>query len=163
MQSFFCHRCHVQNCDLDNSTVQAIAGINQPDWISYAIPVQKSSSNFLAERGTYDSCSMYKIKLEENGCTPDAFDNNDTIACDRFVYDNTYFDENLTTKFDLVCEMEYKAQLLGSVLVLGILIGSIFGGRLGDRFGRKLTMCVAAALIIPLTAASGFAPNYGGE
>ncbi len=95
-------------------------------------------------------------------CDEDAFENK-TVACERYVYDDTYFEENLTTKFDLVCDMEYKAQLLGSVLVLGILIGSIFGGRLGDRFGRKFTMGIAAACIIPLTAASGFAPNYGGQ
>lgn len=39
--------------------------------------------------------------------------------------------------------------------------GSIVGGRLGDKFGRRNTMLVASFVIAPVTLASGFVPTYG--
>ena len=46
---------------------------------------------------------------------------------------------------------------------LGILIGSVVGGTLGDKFGRKLIMMLAAFITCPIMLGSGFIPNYGGE
>ena len=45
--------------------------------------------------------------------------------------------------------------------MLGLLIGSIVGGRLGDKFGRKNTMLVASFIMVPATLGSGFVPSYG--
>jgi MFS family permease len=96
-------------------------------------------------------------------CSKEAFDKDTIVECETFVYDNSYFDETLATKFNLVCNDEYKANLLGSVLMVGLLAGSIVGGRLGDLFGRKLTMSIAAGLIIPVTLGAGYVPSYGGK
>ena len=50
------HRCYIEQCDSDNNhTIQ----INT-EWLSYAIPNQESSSNFLAELQSYDSCTRYQ-------------------------------------------------------------------------------------------------------
>ena len=34
-------------------------------------------------------------------------------------------------------------------MMLGLLFGSLIGGRLSDKFGRKLTMLVSMVVIIP--------------
>ena len=149
------HRCYVKNCDLTNDTVLT-------DWLSFAIPKDESSSVFLAEMRSYDSCS--KFKSIGNECSKEAFDN-ETIEepCEAYIFDTFYFEETLATKFGLVCDEEFKVQLLNSVLMIGLLIGSIVGGRLGDKFGRKTSMFFAGLFIVPVTIASGFSPSYGGK
>ena len=53
---------------------------------------------------------------------------------------------------------KYSKYLL---FITGLLIGSVVGGRLGDKFGRKSTMLVASFIIVPVTFASAFVPSYG--
>ena len=92
------------------------------DWLQFAIPKRESSNKFLSTENVYDSCSMYarKSPLTTNKvCDKDTFDSNEILPCTRYVYDNSYFDETLATKFDLVCNDEYKAQLLHVIMMLG--------------------------------------------
>lgn len=50
--------------------------------------------------------------------------------------------------------------LVFSVGLLGLLVGSIFFGRLGDSFGRKRMITNGTLLFGVLTVATGFASNY---
>ena len=106
---------------------------------------------------------MYARNTANADCNADSFDSKKIIPCNRYVYDQYYFDETLATKFDLICDNEYKSQLLHVIMMLGILIGSVVGGTLGDKFGRKLVMMVAAFIMCPVILGSGFIPNYGGK
>lgn len=45
-------------------------------------------------------------------------------------------------------------------MMVGLMTGSLLGGRLSDRFGRKKTMFISLALNIPSVVISGFTPNY---
>ena len=45
-------------------------------------------------------------------------------------------------------------------MMLGLLVGSFIGGRLGDAFGRKPVMFGALAVLVPSVAAGGIYPNY---
>ena len=111
------HRCYVEYCDTTNKTIE-------PTWISWAIPTQESqsSSNFLGQNRAYDSCHMYDRKLGNVECLDTSFSSN-ASDCIHYIYDDYYFDETLATKYDLVCDFEYKTQLLYSLLMLGLLIG----------------------------------------
>ena len=84
------------------------------------------------------------------------------MACANYIYDNTYFDETLITKFDLVCDNEYKKSLLGTLLIIGLLFGSLIGGFIGDRFGRKKANFLAVAVIIPIIIGAGHVQTYEG-
>ena len=168
------HRCYVDFCDTSNHTVAT-------DWIPFAIPKRESTDKFLStgkncnvifvtyfatlnfSGNYYDSCSMYARNTANADCNADSFDSKKIIPCKRYVYDQYYFDETLATKFDLICDNEYKSQLLHVIMMLGILIGSVVGGTLGDKFGRKLVMMVAAFIMCPVILGSGFIPNYGGK
>ena len=68
---------------------------------------------------------------------------------------NTYFDETVVTKFDLICDNEYKKSFLGTVLIMGLLFGSLLGGFIGDKFGRKTANFLALAAIVPFTIGAG--------
>ena len=100
---------------------------------------------------------------EENFCQPQYFDRNSTIPCNEFIYDNTFFDETLSTKLDLVCVKESYRSLLGTILILGLLFGSLFGGRVGDQFGRKKAFFFAASLMSVLLIGAGFVNSYARE
>ena len=118
------HRCYIEFCDVKNDTIET-------DWLSLAIPNAESSSNFLGQQNFYDSCQMYERNLDFENCSQNSFIKQNIVNCQDYIYDTFYFDETLATKYDLVCEFEYKTQLLNSLLMLGLLIGSFIGGRLG--------------------------------
>ena len=98
-----------------------------------------------------------------NHCLPQFFDQNLTVPCKEFIFDNLYFDETLATKLDLVCENGSYRSLLGTFLILGLLFGSLLGGRLGDQFGRKKACFLALSLIVPITIIAGLANSYTGK
>ena len=151
------HRCFVEYCDdKTNDTIEA-------SWIHLAIPKQdsSSSSNFLGQKRDYDSCHMYQRIQGNEECLDTSFIQDNVSDCIQYIYDDYYFDETLATKYDLVCDFEYKTQLLNSLLMLGLLIGSFIGGRLGDKFGRKNTMFLANLIIVPCLLISAFVPNFG--
>ena len=114
----------------------------------------------------YDACSMYaptsQSNISSSNCSANSFNVEKIVKCDHYIFDTYYFDETLATKFGLVCENEYKRQLLDVIMMLGILIGSVVGGTLGDKFGRKLIMMIAAVTMCPVILGSGFIPNFGG-
>ena len=85
-----------------------------------------------------------------------------TISCNKYIYDNTYFDETVVTKFDLICDNEYKKSFLGTVLIMGLLFGSLLGGFIGDKFGRKTANFLALAAIVPFTIGAGHVQSYEG-
>ena len=64
--------------------------------------------------------------LNSDICMKENFNKNVTEPCQEYIYDNTYFDETLSIKFDLVCDEESKRRLLGTLMMLGLLIGSWF-------------------------------------
>ena len=138
------------------------------DWLSFALPHEKSSSNYLGKKKEYDGCKMFKNvheakPLNFESCIADNFITNETESCKKYIFDNTYFDETLTTKFDLVCDNEHYRSLLGTIMILGLLVGSITGGRLGDQFGRKKAIFGSIALTIPTLIGSGYVHSYNGK
>ncbi len=44
--------------------------------------------------------------------------------------------------------------------MLGLLFGSLVGGRIGDKFGRKIALYGSVLCIAPSVIAGGYATNY---
>ena len=165
------HRCHISQCEAFNESDKVTSDIFNQDWLEHAIPSEQSTSNYLAADNEFDQCLMFNVSEDafiptlsanEDQCVAETFAN-ETIACQNYVYDNTYFDETLTTKLDLVCGNEYLKDSLGTILIIGLLFGSLSGGILGDKFGRKKACFGAIALIVPVTIAAGHVQSYIGN
>ena len=58
-------------------------------------------------------------------------------ACNQWVYDRSIFTETLSTEFDLVCGQNTFVSFLGTIYMIGLFLGSLFGGFFNDKFGRK--------------------------
>ena len=153
------HRCLIPNCDDET----APANIN-PDWISTSIPANGLSNgdtcqvNMVKMDEKYDSCYRYQI-IDEYTCNAKSFNFSTIESCESYVYDNSVVIESFVTRFDLVCENEHWSRVLRGIMVFGLFIGSVIGGRLGDRFGRKTVMLYSSIAIIPNTMFGGYSPN----
>ena len=88
------------------------------------------------------------------------FDNSSTETCNAYVYDQSVFPETLTTELNLVCDNESKRRLLSTLMMLGLMIGSLLGGRISDKLGRKKTTIIATLIIIPSVIVGGLTSNY---
>ena len=88
---------------------------------------------------------------------------NETKPCTDYIFDNTYFDETLTTKLDLVCENENKRNFLGTILILAMLFGSFIGGRIGDQYGRKKVFLAAILIAVPSIIIQVFLNSFEGK
>ena len=60
----------------------------------------------------------------------------------------------MSTRFNLVCNNEGKQKFLGTIMMSGLLIGSVIGGLSGDYFGRKKSL-YAATLVIGISIGTG--------
>ena len=149
-------------------TFQSISDVYSADWLNFTLPKEETSTNYLGSKKPFDGCKMFKLEsdpkpLNSDVCYEENFSINETESCQNYIYDNTYFDETVATKFDLVCDKEFYKNLLQTVLILGLLVGSLAGGTLGDKFGRKKAMFGAIALTIPLTVGSCFVDSYNSK
>ena len=145
------HRCFIPVCDNQTSNVQEL-------WVEFTIPTNHTSNEMLKSDETFDPCNMYEI--QGDSCDPNSFNRSKILPCETYIYDKSEFDETLTTKLDLVCEKGHKRRFLSTIMMIGLTIGSLIGGRLSDRFGRKVTMLAAVIIIVPVVTFSGYAPNY---
>ena len=136
------------------------------------MPHEETSSNFLDGKNPYDGCRKFNATYAPDIGAPlspqfdqcDAnFYSNETVPCDEYIFDDFYFDETLSTKLDLVCENEYKKNLLATILILGLLFGSFIGGLVGDKFGRKKAFLLAILLTVPSTIIAGHVNSYEGK
>jgi MFS family permease len=57
--------------------------------------------------------------------------------CREWVYDRSVFTETLATEFDLVCAHKTRVSFLGTIYMVGLFLGSLAGGFVNDRLGRK--------------------------
>ena len=150
------HRCQISLCENEEMTEENIFGL---DWLDFAIPKSNGTSNFLAEKPDFDSCKMYATFENATQCLPESFSGS-TQICSEFVYDTTYFTETLVTKLNLVCERENLKKLLKTILILGLLFGSMVGGWIGDRFGRKKASFLPSLIWIPTVVGAGFVNSF---
>ena len=69
-------------------------------------------------------------------CLPEVFCNDDTIEY-KVDYSKPESINSLFNRIHLECESKQTIGLIGSIMFLGILIGSMFFLRLADLYGRK--------------------------
>ena len=80
-------------------------------------------------------------------CVASNFGKNVSACSSGFIYAKDVYEETLSTRFNLVCDNEDKQKFLGTLMMSGLLIGSVVGGLSGDYFGRKKSL-YAATLVI---------------
>lgn len=127
------HRCFIDAVD----TNEAIAAWNSSA-ILRAIPQKK---------GGLDSCSMFGV-------------NETILACERYVYDDTYYKSSRTIEWDFVCDKRWMGAIAQTIFMFGVFTGSLVLGGLADKVGRKPIFCWSALLQLFLGVGVAFIPSY---
>ncbi|XP_076818468.1 solute carrier family 22 member 4-like [Clavelina lepadiformis] len=83
-----------------------------------------------------------------------------TGCTDGYYYDRSQFQETVTTEWNLVCEREGLNSLATALFCFGMLLGSLVGGSIADRYGRIPTMAFASLLNTAIGIACSFSPNF---
>lgn len=136
MGFFTDHRCFVVGCDTINSSFV------EP-WVNFSIPHEAHSQGFLDTDTHINPCQVF-IRSRYQDCSKGSF-SSQRASCSGYVYDRSVYEETLATKLDLVCDGKWKEQLLGTIMMLGLMVGSVVGGWMGDRLGRKRTIIASFA------------------
>ena len=75
------------------------------------------------------------------------------------VYDMSFVEESVVSRFNLVCDKEYIQTNLHTIFMVGILVGSAVGGILSDKIGRIRTMITGILTIVCSISLAGYSEN----
>lgn len=139
------HRCRVPACEAANRTSY------QETWLNFTIPEGNETDQLVQEVAPWDQCRHFRAVDPDGGsCEASNFDSDNATTCESgFVFDDSVFPETLSTKLDLVCDRKYLRRMLGTLMMLGLLLGSVLGGWLSDKIGRKKTLLIAVLVMGP--------------
>ncbi|XP_078494530.1 organic cation transporter protein-like [Ciona intestinalis] len=149
-------RCRIE--PYDNNT--AYPNITETEITTLFIPVNNITKK-------PDRCQKYAFNtsckdVQNLNCL---FGTNDvsgkqTVQCDAgYKYDRSSFEETIVTEWDLVCDKVGISYIATSLNYVGLLIGSLIGGLLADRFGRIAVFRVTSILALIVTCGISFSPN----
>ncbi|XP_063780891.1 solute carrier family 22 member 13-like [Pseudophryne corroboree] len=149
---------------------QVFMGISVPhhcntDWILEKAPnltedVQLNLTIPRNSHGSYEQCLMYTpedwdIELIER------YGLNVTGVCQNgWVYDTSQQKLTLVTEFNLVCNRKEQIDISQSIFMLGLLIGSIIFGPLGDRIGRRPVILISMLLMFVFGVGAAFVTEF---
>ncbi|RXG54895.1 Solute carrier family 22 member 6 [Armadillidium vulgare] len=80
--------------------------------------------------------------------------------CTSWIYNDTYFENTLTSEFDLVCDDSYLRPIFHTVLTIGGFVGSPINGYLSDRYGRRTLMLITSLIAIFSVLLTTLATNF---
>jgi len=131
--------------DANLSVPDLIARNGEERFHSFVLP---NTTNNLGHT-VRSSCEQYKLNsdviahLQENNFElPESrIDDNTTIfECESYTFLKEDGENSAVIEMNLVCENSWGRKFVPSALMLGMGIGTLIGGFISDRFGRKVTL-----------------------
>jgi len=143
----------------------AIPAINNTGWTleqkkSFSLPINEKTSK-------YESCKMYdlsgiKAPNSDFNAALAARGDLDIIDCpgSLYEYDRSNGIDSIVYEWNLVCDDLWKLSTIQGSYMGGVFVGCMVWGWASDKFGRRLTMLVAAVIQVASSILAAFAPNY---
>ncbi|XP_033837831.2 solute carrier family 22 member 13 [Periophthalmus magnuspinnatus] len=112
------------------------------------------------EDGSFSRCLMF-VPVDWDIEAIRTYGLNKTTVCDNgWVYKNTLYEATIVTDFDLVCGRSNLVQVAQTVLMAGVLFGSLLFGPFAESFGRKRAIQIPGVLIFMFTAVTGLSHDF---
>lgn len=83
-----------------------------------------------------------------------------TLSCDRFIYDNSKYASSTVIEWDMVCDKAWLRATSDALFMLGVLLGSIIFGHMSDKIGRKPVFFASLVIQLIFGITAGIAPEY---
>ncbi|KAM7303731.1 protein GPR108 [Ixodes scapularis] len=125
----------------------------QERWRLSALPVVRNGSD--EQSVVLDGCHVHPLLDAESA----VFDEENTVKCDSWTYNETVPGASAVPEWDLVCSNDWQRSLMQSVVFLGSLVGALIIGRLSDRFGRRFMFFTATFVYIGFGCAAAASPS----
>ncbi|XP_025192491.1 organic cation transporter protein [Melanaphis sacchari] len=140
------HRCQLPG-ELDNA--------------SYVLPpnIMNMSYPFDYKLEHFSSCKIYDTNFTEAYYSSN-MPVNHSINCHRWIYDRETYQNTAVMEFNLVCDRAWYKGTADSMLMVGVMLGSIIFGYLSDRIGRKNIFMISLWLQGIVGCGMAFAQEY---
>lgn len=129
----------------------------------YALPPHMMNMSFPIDSftKTWSSCLYLDANYTEEYLMGDhQTPANGTLACDRFIYDDSKYSSSTVIEWDMVCSKSYMRATSDALFMVGVLLGSIIFGHLSDKIGRKPVFFASLVLQLIFGITAGIAPEY---
>lgn len=143
--------------------------------VTWTLEQKKNYSIPLKTDGSFESCLVYDFSSVAHLSSDTTFEQAmgsrpelGTIKCEdaialeneRFQYDQTEGLDTIVNDWNLVCDRLPLLSTIQGSYMGGVFAGCIVFGWASDKFGRRLTMLIAALIQFVSSIAAAFATNY---
>jgi MFS family permease len=87
-------------------------------------------------------------------------DDNETLPCQQWEYDRTFYESTIVTDWDLVCDRRWMAAVAQSIYMFGCIVASVTLGQISDRYGRWKVLVPTGILQMVFALGCAFVHNY---
>lgn len=139
------HWCHVPGRKLTNFT--------SLEWKELYIPWHYLSNTTNETTKVFSECKMYVNKSTTDGAT--------VAECQYgYDYNKTWYYETIASRENWVCDKEFKVTEAFTFSRCGDIIGAVFFGYIGDKFGRFPSFYLSIVTLLVGRTLSIFFVNY---
>ncbi|KAL1428692.1 hypothetical protein MTO96_003037 [Rhipicephalus appendiculatus] len=118
------------------------------EWKNVAIPV-------LAD-GSYSKCAVYDPPIPDGNQ-----EERRTVPCNQWDYDIKHKEDDVISRWDLVCQYSWLYSLSSSIYMLGPMLLAPLAGFVSDRLGRRPTMMASAITMLFSCLGAGSSQSFG--
>ncbi|KAL5006175.1 hypothetical protein ScPMuIL_017333 [Solemya velum] len=132
------HRCALPTPWWDNDT---FAIQNE----GHALALNTTIPRIITESGdvVLSECKMYVDGGNGSNVTGGLTE----ASCDRWVYDTSQYETTVISDFNLVCDRKSLKSHAVMIFFGGVVGGSFLMGAIGDKFGRRIMLCLGITLL----------------
>ncbi|XP_012546925.1 organic cation transporter protein [Bombyx mori] len=149
-------RCAIPECDTPTPSFNAT-------WTAFALPNTTDTcyrmAPLLEDRFNRTGQNVQSLPNKADPpytCSPEYFDANRTLGCDKLVYEDY---NSIVAEFDLGCE-PWKRTMIGTVHNLGLVFSFIISGIISDRYGRKVIIVGTPLVVGVVGLVKSFSVKY---